>query len=75
MLAITPLSDVMYGYSTSRDESGAMTFETWVWAKKTGRRSEQEINTALLWGERQLMNRTIGLALLNRQNDVSRSTQ
>jgi hypothetical protein len=60
MLVVNPLANVMYGYCTGHDESGAMIFETWVLVKKTGL-TESKINAHLRWGEKALKGQTISL--------------
>jgi hypothetical protein len=58
MLTVSPVADVMYGYSTSQDENGAIIYGTWAFAKKDGR-SEQEIHANLLRAQETLRQRTI----------------
>ena len=36
VLVVNPMANAMYGYSSARTETGAMIYETWTFAKKTG---------------------------------------
>lgn len=59
MLLVGPRADVMYGYCTGQDEKGAMTFSTWVLARKTA--NEMEVTSLLNFGQKLLNDGTITL--------------
>jgi len=58
MLTVSPTADVMYGYSTSQDENGAILYGTWTFAKKDGR-TEEDVHVNLLRAQDALAERTI----------------
>lgn len=58
MLRVSPIADVMYGYSASQDENGAILCGTWTFARKDGR-TRQDIHANLLRAQETLRERTI----------------
>jgi hypothetical protein len=58
LLTVSPLADVMYGYSTNRDATGAMVYGTWVLAREEGS-TEEQVNARLEWGSKELKTRTL----------------
>ena len=60
MLTMNLTADLMSGYSTAKNQDGALVFETWVLVKKDGR-SDSELEQDLFKGEHELQRKTIGL--------------
>jgi hypothetical protein len=61
-LTVDPSSGYMYGYFTSHDENGGLTFATWVLAKKAGA-DEAKVTRRLTKAQNVLTQTTIGLSL------------
>ena len=62
VLVVNPMANAMYGYSSARTETGAMIYETWTLAKKTGS-DLKTVNKLLQWAEETLRAQTVLLPL------------
>lgn len=60
MLVVNPRADIMYGYCTGRNESGAMIFATWVLVK-SGELTGDEVTKRFNWGQKALKDYTMTL--------------